>query len=83
MSHDDQNHRKYVFFVDGKEYKSTTSSITGIAIKEAGGVPANYQLMLEGHGNDADIQIGDSQTVDLSGGAKHFYGAPPATYGAA
>ena len=82
MSQENPGHREYVFFVDGKQCKNQDSSITGLAIKEAGGVPANYQLMEEGHGNDPDTQIGDSQVVSLEGGAKHFYGAPPATYGA-
>lgn len=82
MSNENQSHRQYVYFVDGKEIKSETEIVYGSTIKEKGGIPANYQLMLEGHSNDADVQIGDSQAVDLSGGAKHFYGAPPATYGA-
>lgn len=76
-----QHSHQYVYFVDGKEYKSNTETLTGSAIKDAAKIPANYQLMLEGHGNEADIPIADSQVVDLKGGSKHFYGAPPATYG--
>ena len=80
QQHPEHPHQ-YEYFVDGTEYKSEKESITGAAIKDKAGIAANYQLMQEGHGNNADIPIGDSQTVDLKGEPKHFYGAPPATYG--
>jgi hypothetical protein len=63
--------------------------LTGAQLKAAikAKVPSfdeSQDLVLEGHGNDADRVIGDADTVDLShqhGGPKNFFSRPPTNFG--
>ncbi|WP_352874725.1 multiubiquitin domain-containing protein [Mesorhizobium sp. M1006] len=54
--------------------------MTGAELKQLAGKDQQYQLFLEGHGHDADRQIGDNEAVTLKNGM-HFYTVPPATFG--
>ena len=69
-----------VIHVDGKEYKTSNTSMTGIEIKALGGRDASYQLFLERKGSEPDKLIGDSETIELRNG-EHFYTVPQATFG--
>ena len=74
---------EYEYFVDGKLYKTPSSSITGAEIKAK--IPnfnPTFQLFLEGKGGAPDRAIADSDAVELDKGARHLYTAPPATFGA-
>lgn len=88
MEHNEhgQGHEKrakqYHFFVDGKRYDVEQSSVAGADIKRIASVEADYQLFLEETGDAPDRQVADSEGVDLTRGAKHFYAVPPATFGA-
>jgi len=73
--------KKYEFFVDAKHFDTDQESLTGAAIKGIAGVQATYQLFEEEHGDTPDKAISDADAVILSGGAKHFYAVPPATFG--
>ena len=90
MSHEHgggQGHRpgekQYEYSVDGKEYISAQSALTGAQMKAL--IPnfdTSYQLVLEGHGNDPDQVIADDFTVDLDVKPRAaFYSVPPATFG--
>lgn len=76
-------HKKTVhhFFVDGKKYDTENTALTGLEIKTIASVPANYQLFLEGKGNDPDNAVSDSQSESMEPPPKHFYAVPPATFG--
>jgi hypothetical protein len=76
--HPPHNH----FFVDGKKYDTDQTTLTGQQIKTIANVPANYQLFVEGHGNDPDQAISDGQALDVGPPPKHLYAVPPATFGA-
>ncbi|MDR3682104.1 MAG: multiubiquitin domain-containing protein [Geothrix sp.] len=76
-----EHQKEFHFFVDGKKYSSPTESVTGATIKSIAGVPPAYQLFLETHGGGADQAISDGEGIVLSGGEKHFYAVPPATFG--
>lgn len=69
-----------VIHIDGKEYKTTKTSMTGIEIKALAGRDGSYQLFLERKGSDPDKLIGDSETIELRNG-EHFYTVPQATFG--
>src|SRR4051794_33323432 len=77
--------KKFVFFVDNKKYDWPTSGITGAQVRAV--VPdlnSTFQLVLEGHGTEADRPINDSDSfsLELPGrGPLKFYSAPPATFG--
>lgn len=73
--------KEYHFFVDGTRYDVAQSSITGADVKRIANVDPSYQVFLEGDGGGADELIADTTGVDLTHGAKHFYTAPPATFG--
>jgi hypothetical protein len=77
----DKQKKKYPFFVDGKQFGSDDSSITGAGIKQIAGIPAEYQLFREEQGETPDKPIADSEGVDLTGKEKHFFAVPPATFG--
>lgn len=66
-------------FVGGKEFEVKTHHMNGMQIKNLGGVPSEYQLFLEQPGDDAPID--DNKSIELKNGM-HFYGIPPATFGA-
>jgi hypothetical protein len=78
-------HRKkeFHYFVDGKEYTTEDSALTGAQIKAR--IPdfnPSYQLVLEGRGGHPDKVITDSDSVDLNvHPVCHFYTVPPATFG--
>jgi multiubiquitin len=69
-----------VIHIDGKEFKTAKTSMTGIEIKALAGRDASYQLFLEQKGSDPDKLIGDGETVELRNG-EHFYTVPQATFG--
>jgi len=72
----------YHFFVDNNKFETPHSSLNGQEIKNVAGVPPNYQLFLEEHGNAPDRAISDTDGIDLSTNPpKHFYAVPPATFG--
>lgn len=74
--------KQYHFFVDGNRYDTEQASVSGGDIKRIASVNPDYQLFLEEEGNAPDRQISDSEGIDLTRGAKHFYAVPPATFGA-
>lgn len=81
---DEKNdHRKFPYSVDGKEYNSETRSLTGAQIKaQIGGLEPGYQLVEEGRDDKPDRVISNEDTVDLDVHPPlHFYIAPPATFG--
>lgn len=75
--------KEYSYFVNGQEYKTEHSALTGAQIKAA--IPdfnPAYQLVLEEHDGKPDKVIPDNDTVDLNvHPVCHFYTAPPATFG--
>lgn len=73
----------YHFFVDNKKFDTDRASLTTMEIKAIAGVPANYQLFLEEHGDDPDRALSDGEGLDLQNPPKHFYAVPPATFGCA
>ena len=80
----EEHHKKeYHYFVDGKEYTTADSSLTGAQIKAR--IPdfnPAYQLVLEGHDGHPDKIIPNDETVDLNVHPfRHFYTVPPATFG--
>lgn len=78
MAKDDK--QKYEIHIDGVHYRAEQNSMTGAQLKALAGKPQEYQLFLEGHGHDADRQIGDTEAIELKNGM-HFYSVPPATFG--
>jgi hypothetical protein len=66
-------------FIGGKEFDVETRHMNGMQIKTLGGIPTEYQLFLEQPGDDKPIA--DAISVELKDGM-HFYGIPPATFGA-
>jgi hypothetical protein len=81
MPPSDPHPHEFEIHIDGKPYKVTKTSMTGIELKTLANRDATVQLFLERKGNDPDQMIQDSQTVDIKNG-EHFYTVPPATMGA-
>ena len=52
----------YHFHVDDRHLTSDEPVLTGAQIKARAAVDPSFGLFLEGHGNDADRQIGDADT---------------------
>ena len=83
-NHGAQSDKKhYPYFVDGKEFNTTDSALTGAQIKSR--IPdfdPAYQLVLEGRGGQPDKVISENDSVDLNVHPPcHFYTVPPATFG--
>ena len=77
---DHQHQHDHHFFVDGKKYSTEKISLTGLEIKAIAGVPGNYQLFLEAHGNKPDRAISDGESIVIENN-EHFFAVPPATFG--
>jgi hypothetical protein len=75
---------KFFYFVDNVKYESDLPTLTGAQIKAriANFNPA-YTLTLEGHGNETDRVIVDTDVVSLEKdkGPRRLFTAPPATFG--
>jgi len=54
---------QFVYFVDGKKYDWPTVNITGAQIRASiPGLNPSFQIVLEGHGSEADRPISDTDT---------------------
>jgi hypothetical protein len=75
--------KQYEFTVDGIEYATPSSALSGAQIKAL--IPnfdPSYQLVKEGKGNEADEVVTDETTVSLDvHPSASFYTVPPATFG--
>ena len=78
MAKDDA--KKFSIHIDGRVFHVESTSMTGAELKALAGVDQQYAIFLEGHGHDADKQIGDTEGVSIKSGL-HFYTVPPATFG--
>jgi hypothetical protein len=75
--------KRFHFFVDAKRYETDKPSLTGAEIKAIASITPTYQLFLEEEGDRPDKPIPDSEAVHLTEGEhiRHFYAVPPATFG--
>jgi hypothetical protein len=71
---------KFSIHIDGQEYHVDQESMTGSDLKQVANKDPQFQIFLEGHGNDPDQQIGDAEALQIKSGM-HFYTVPPATFG--
>lgn len=71
---------KFSIHIDGEQYHVEQSSMTGAQLKQLAHKDAQFQVFLEGHGNDPDRLIGDAEGLEIRSGM-HFYTVPPATFG--
>jgi multiubiquitin len=78
---ENQDKKKFNFFVDGQIHETEQQSISGADVKRIAGIDPTYQVFLEEEGDTPDKPIPDSQGVDLEGKPKHFFAVPPATFG--
>ena len=70
------------YFVDDKKYETDDGTSTGAQIKaRLPDFDPNYQLVLEGRGQNPDRVIADNESVDLAPPPPRFYTVPPATFG--
>lgn len=77
---------KYFYFVGETKYETDQETITGAQIKaRIADLESGTGLSLEGHGNDPDRMINDTDTLSLDighgHGPLHFTLVPPATFG--
>lgn len=81
--------KNFFFRYDNTKIEVDTESLTGAQIKAAikAEVPAfdsTHDLVIEGHGQDPDRVVADSDAVDLShqhGGPQKFFSRPPTNFG--
>jgi hypothetical protein len=60
--------------IDNKGYKAPKNPMTGVELKQLGGIASDYDLWQKVPGKD-DKLIKDSESVKLKNG-DHFYSAP-------
>ena len=63
-----QEKTKFSIHIDGQEYHVEQSSMTGSELKQVANKDPQFQIFLEGHGNDADRQIGDTEGLTIKSG---------------
>jgi len=76
----------YFFFVGDEKFETEQAAVTGAYIKSrVANLPAGAGIQLDGHGNDPDKIVGDTDIVSLElghgQGVRHFTVAPPASFG--
>lgn len=84
MDNKEKDH-KITILINNKPYEAPKSSMTGMEIKELGGGPLDYWLILNVKSPDPaaggdDRLIQDAEVVDLKSGM-HFRIINPATFG--
>jgi hypothetical protein len=86
--HTEHEHKekKITILINNRPYEAPKPSMTGLEIKELGGGPLDYWLILIVHSPDPqaggdDKQIKDDEVVDLKSGMR-FRIVNPATFGA-
>lgn len=67
--------------IDKNHYPVTEDSMTGLEIKRLGGVPDGYELWLEQPG-DVDIEVKDTDIIEIKHGMKFFSTSPTINPGA-
>lgn len=73
MSNDSKK-RKYKIMVDQKRFDVSDQFITGIQIKALVNAPSNYGVWLKVNVPEDDLEIADSDRVDLNQpGREHFF----------
>ncbi|MER9825251.1 multiubiquitin domain-containing protein [Mesorhizobium sp. M0115] len=75
-----EDHPRFSIHIDGQHFEVEQTTMTGAQLKELAHKDQQYQLFLEGHGNDPDEVVGDTSAVSIKNGM-HFYTVPPATFG--
>ena len=85
MANEDKDH-KITILINNKPYEAPKPAMTGLEIKELGGGPTDYWLILNVKSPDPvaggdDRQIQDSEVVELKSGMR-FRIVNPATFGA-
>ncbi len=81
----EEKDKKITILINNKPYKAPKPTMTGMEIKELGGGPLDYWLILNVKSPDPvaggdDRQIQDAEVVDLKSGM-HFRILNPATFG--
>lgn len=81
-----QHEKKYFFFVNDEKFETDEAVVTGAYIKSRiASLPPGTGLEMEGHGNEPNMVIGDSDSVSLElghgQGAIHLTTVPPANFG--
>jgi hypothetical protein len=71
--------KKIKIEIDEKKYEAPKADMSGLELKQLGGVPAGYRLFQEIEGG-TDKQIADADIVHLKGG-EDFYSLPLGTVG--
>jgi hypothetical protein len=61
--------------IDKKQFHAPKADMKGAELKQLGGIDPSFRLFKETPGKDADIPIGDAETVTLKNG-DHFYALP-------
>lgn len=83
MSVNKNEHEDHPFKIkiDKNHYSVTEDSMTGLEIKRLGGVSDGYELWLEQPG-DIDLEVKDSDTIEIKHGMKFFSTSPTINPGA-
>ena len=76
----DEDPGKIRIFVNDKPYFAPKPAMTGVDIKDLGGIPRDYQLFKEVPGRADDLLVRDDETVNLKSGDK-FHGIVPGNLG--
>lgn len=73
------------YFLDGKKVETSNSSVAGASIRaQLPPEKAGYAIYLEGHGNDPDKLVSDTDFFALDKTGKlRFYSVPAADFGCA
>jgi len=86
MSNQGKPQPVYFYFVGDDKYETELETVTGAYVKSRiPNLPPGSTLQLDGHGNDPDVVVGDTDKVSLEHGHGHgprrFTVVPPATFG--
>ena len=72
--------QKFKILIDQKPFEVDNQFITGAEIRALGNIPNDYKIYLKVNGPGDDIEISNTEQVDLGEpGREHFYSAKPNT----
>jgi hypothetical protein len=81
MSHDEHGSKPGAqIFINKKPFKAPKEQMTGLELKDLGGIPHGNKLFHEEPGSHPDTAVGDATAITLKNGDK-FYDLPPGVVG--
>jgi hypothetical protein len=71
----------FLLNLNGSRIAAPAASLTALQLRLLARIPAEFQLILEGNGEDPDRILSDTDVLDLSRTGVRVFSKPPTAFG--